>query len=200
MKRLALLAAIALAGLTAAGLSAQGQPPVADIEQVSDRVWKIYGQGGNTTVFLRADGVALVDTKLANNGAAILAQVRKVTDRPVTLIVNTHSHGDHVGSNSEIARDGVEVVATGCTSAASPCVPGATGRAEGQAVARVILKLRPALLSLPVAALTTGGWASVCGPFGLRNHDPATQGLLVHAGGRIDLGVNASAGPNSSSS
>jgi glyoxylase-like metal-dependent hydrolase (beta-lactamase superfamily II) len=111
MKRLALLASIALAGLTAAGLSAQGQPPVADIEQVSDRVWKIYGQGGNTTVFLREDGVALIDTKLANNGAAILAQVRKVTDKPVTLIVNTHSHGDHVGSNAELARDGVEVVA-----------------------------------------------------------------------------------------
>jgi len=56
--------------------------------------------------------VALVDTKLANNGAAILAQVRKVTDKPVTLIVNTHSHGDHVGSNSEInPRDSIEVVA-----------------------------------------------------------------------------------------
>ena len=65
-------------------------------------MWRIYGAGGTTTVFVRADGVALVDTKLASNGAAILAQVRKVTDKPVTLIVNTHSHGDHVGSNAEI--------------------------------------------------------------------------------------------------
>jgi glyoxylase-like metal-dependent hydrolase (beta-lactamase superfamily II) len=111
MKRIAILLSLAATGMAAAGLHAQGQPPVADIEQVSERVWKIYGQGGNTTVFVRADGVALVDTKLASNGAAILAQVRKVTDKPVTLIVNTHSHGDHVGSNSEIARDGVEVVA-----------------------------------------------------------------------------------------
>ena len=102
MKRLAVLASIALAGLAAAGLSAQGQPPIAEIEQVSERVWKIYGAGGNTTVFVRADGVALVDTKLAGNGAAILAQVRKVTDKPVTLLINTHSHGDHVGSNAEI--------------------------------------------------------------------------------------------------
>ncbi len=116
MKRLAALASIALAGLTAAGLSAQGRPAVSDIEQVSERVWKIYGAGGNTTVFERADGVALVDTKLASNGAAILAQVRKVTDKPVTLIVNTHSHGDHVGSNAEVARGEVEVVAHANTS------------------------------------------------------------------------------------
>ena len=115
MKRLAVLASIVAAGLTAAGLSAQGPPalpPIGEIEQVTERVWKIYGAGGNTTVFVRADGVALVDTKLASNGAAILAQVRKVTDKPVTLIINTHSHGDHVGSNSEIASgSNIEIVA-----------------------------------------------------------------------------------------
>src|SRR5688500_19645318 len=85
MRRLAVLASIIAAGLTAAGLSAQGQPPLGDIEQVSDKVWRIFGAGGTTTVFVRGDGVALVDTKLANNGAAILAQMRKVTDKPVTL-------------------------------------------------------------------------------------------------------------------
>jgi len=41
----------------------------------------------------------LVDTKLANNGQAILDQVKSVTDKPITTIVNTHTHGDHTGSN-----------------------------------------------------------------------------------------------------
>src|SRR6186713_498533 len=121
MKRLAILASLIAAGMATAGLHAQGQPPptpgVSDIEQVSARIWKIYGAGGNTTVFVRNDGVALVDTKLANNGAAILAQVRKVTDKPVILIINTHSHGDHVGSNSEINSAGsIAVVAQANTS------------------------------------------------------------------------------------
>lgn len=112
MKRLAILASLVAAGMAAAGLNAQGQPPLGGPEQVTARIWKIYGAGGNTTVFVRGDGVALVDTKLANNGEAILAQVRKVTDKPVTLIINTHSHGDHVGSNAEInARGEIEVVA-----------------------------------------------------------------------------------------
>jgi glyoxylase-like metal-dependent hydrolase (beta-lactamase superfamily II) len=42
----------------------------------------------------------LVDTKLANNGQKILDQIRKVTNKPITHIVNTHTHGDHTGSNS----------------------------------------------------------------------------------------------------
>jgi cyclase len=124
IKRLALLASIVAVGLTAAGLSAQGQPPIAGIEQVSARIWKIYGEGGNTTVFVRDDGVALVDSKLAGNGAAILAQVRTVTDKPVTLIVNTHSHGDHVGSNAEIAAGGdVEIVAHASSSKRMAAMP-----------------------------------------------------------------------------
>jgi glyoxylase-like metal-dependent hydrolase (beta-lactamase superfamily II) len=112
MKRMAILASIVGAGLVATGLSAQGLPGIEPIEQVSDNVYKIFGAGGNTTVFVRSDGVALVDTKLANNGEAILEQVRKITDKPVTLIINTHSHPDHMGSNAEIhAKGNVRIVA-----------------------------------------------------------------------------------------
>jgi glyoxylase-like metal-dependent hydrolase (beta-lactamase superfamily II) len=50
-----------------------------------------------------------VDTKVPNNGQAILEQVRTVTDRPVTTIVNTHTHFDHVGSNEAFPAN-VEIV------------------------------------------------------------------------------------------
>ena len=102
MKRLAILASIVAAGLAAAALHAQGLPPIGATEQVSPNVYKIFGAGGNTTAFVRSDGVVLVDTKVPNNGAAILAKVREFTDKPVTLIINTHNHPDHLGSNTEI--------------------------------------------------------------------------------------------------
>jgi hypothetical protein len=72
MKRIAILAAIAVAGMTAAGLSAQPGPPpggrpaggglpgIGATEQVSANVYKIFGAGGNTTAFVRSDGVVLV--------------------------------------------------------------------------------------------------------------------------------------------
>jgi glyoxylase-like metal-dependent hydrolase (beta-lactamase superfamily II) len=50
-------------------------------------------------VFVTQTGVVLVDTKLANNGEAILAQIRKVSGRRISMIINSHSHPDHIGSN-----------------------------------------------------------------------------------------------------
>jgi len=55
--------------------------------------------GGNTAVFITDAGVTIVDTKLAGWGQTILDRVKTVTDKPITRIINTHTHGDHTGSN-----------------------------------------------------------------------------------------------------
>jgi cyclase len=126
MTRTRVLTAILVVGLTVAGVAAQQRggggggrgggariPPTGAIEKIKDNLYKIGGAGSNTTVFLTADGVVLVDTKLANNGEAILKQVQTVTDKPVTMIINTHTHPDHNGSNDffKKARPTIEVVA-----------------------------------------------------------------------------------------
>jgi len=79
---------------------------------VKGNLYVIHGAGGNTTVFVTDSGVVLVDTKLANNGEAIMSQVKTVTDKPVSMIINTHTHPDHNGSNDYFkdARATVEVV------------------------------------------------------------------------------------------
>jgi len=112
MKRQFVLGAIVLAGGVGTAIlhaqqaaAPQGRgggpafPPVSAAEKVADNLYMVPGQGGNTAVWVMADGVLLVDTKLADNGQAILDEVKKVTDKPVTYIVNTHTHGDHTGSN-----------------------------------------------------------------------------------------------------
>src|SRR5688572_6597382 len=76
-----------------------GFPPVQAIEKIKDNLYVVQGQGGNTAVYVADKGVVIVDTKLANNGQAILDQVKSVTDKPITHIINTHTHGDHTGSN-----------------------------------------------------------------------------------------------------
>jgi len=116
MRRASCLAAIVVVGFGVTGVAAQRGsgpriPPTGTIERVRDNLYKIPGAGGNTTVFITADGVVLVDTKLANNGEAILKQVRTITDKPVTTIINTHVHPDHNGSNDYLKTYQVEVVA-----------------------------------------------------------------------------------------
>ena len=123
MTRTRLLTAIVVVGFAVAGLAAQQRgggraagpriPPTGTIEKVKDNLYKIGGAGSNTTVFVTGEGVVLVDTKLANNGEAILKQVQTVTDKPVTTIINTHVHPDHNGSNDyfKTARPMIQVVA-----------------------------------------------------------------------------------------
>jgi glyoxylase-like metal-dependent hydrolase (beta-lactamase superfamily II) len=76
----------------------------------------IANGGGNTGVFIMANGVALVDTKNPNNGQGIMDQVRAVTNKPVTMVINTHTHADHTGSN-EFFTDNVQFVAQDNTKA-----------------------------------------------------------------------------------
>lgn len=125
MRRLVLLGGIVMAGAFAVGLRAQqpapAEPKAADIERVRDNLYIITpkggggavpgaaGGGGNTAVFITATGVVLVDTKYPDWGPVILDKVKSVTDKPVTHIINTHTHGDHVGSNDFFPAN-VEIV------------------------------------------------------------------------------------------
>jgi cyclase len=114
MKRFMLLAALITIGglsLTIAGFQAPAGPSAAalqatKIEKVKDNLYIITGSsdlsafsGGNTAVFITDAGVVLVDTKLPGWGPTILERIKTVTNKPVTTIINTHSHNDHSGSN-----------------------------------------------------------------------------------------------------
>ena len=107
-----LLAAGAVSIAAAGYQQAQKLPAPAlaatQIEKVKDNLYMITGadptdresfSGGNTGVFITANGVVVVDTKLAGWGQVILDKIKSVTNKPVTTIINTHTHGDHTGSN-----------------------------------------------------------------------------------------------------
>lgn len=128
MKRLIVLGAL----ITAAALSmaaaayqqpAQGLPPQAlvatKLEKVKDNLYIITGSdptnremfsGGNTGVFITDNGVVVVDTKLAGWGQVLLDKIHSVTNKPITTIINTHTHGDHTGSNEAFGAT-VDIVA-----------------------------------------------------------------------------------------
>src|SRR5262245_55989911 len=100
LARVCLLGGIVTAGaLTGAITSAQNAPAPLHIEKVKDNLFVITGGrgtgsssstvSGNTTVFVTSTGVVLVDTKLPGFGAGILEQVRSVTAKPITMIINT---------------------------------------------------------------------------------------------------------------
>jgi cyclase len=114
---------IGLAAMPELTLTAGQQPPTAprviDIVKLKDNLYVLTSStpgnpatfsGGNVAVFVTDGGVTLVDTKLAGWGQAVLDKVKSVTTKPVTTIINTHTHGDHTGNDGFFGAT-VEIVA-----------------------------------------------------------------------------------------
>jgi cyclase len=78
---------------------------------VQGNVYMLLGAGGNITVQTGDDGVLLVDTMFGPLAPRIAAEIKKLTDKPIRYIIDTHVHPDHVGGNAALAAMG----ATGAT-------------------------------------------------------------------------------------
>ena len=85
------------------------QGRVGRIYGVDRNLYVVPGGGGNTAVFVTSTGVVLVDTKYEDRYQALLDQVRTVTDKPITHVINTHGHADHLGGNAQLEPD-VEII------------------------------------------------------------------------------------------
>jgi glyoxylase-like metal-dependent hydrolase (beta-lactamase superfamily II) len=116
MKRaLALTALVTIGALSAAVAAVQqpsDKPKIVEVEKLRDNLYVLRGEGGggNTAVFITTGGVVVVDTKNPGWGQPLLNKIKELTPKPVTHIINTHTHGDHVSGNVEFPTT-VEVVA-----------------------------------------------------------------------------------------
>ncbi len=86
---------------------ARGQQPAElHVLPVQGNISMLVGAGSNITVQIGKDGVLLVDTGLAQNSEKVLAEIRKLSAKPIRYIINTHVHPDHTGGNAVIAKAG----------------------------------------------------------------------------------------------
>jgi len=79
--------------------------------RVSGNVWMLEGAGGNIGLLVGEDGVLMVDDQYAPLSEKIVAAIRKISDKPIRYLVNTHWHGDHTGGNENFGKMGVQIVA-----------------------------------------------------------------------------------------
>jgi cyclase len=106
------LAGIAgMAGLARAQQQNQQQPQAAantglHMLHVQGNVYLLAGGGGNIIVQSGPQGTLLVDTGLADKSNEILAEIRRLTPKPVQYIINTHVHADHTGGNDALRKAG----------------------------------------------------------------------------------------------
>ena len=113
------LAAVACFGALAGPAAAQQPPapqpqapPPITMKQLRPDVWVgLGGAGGNSTIIIGKTSVIVVDAKQTEAGAKdLLAEIAKITPKPVGTVFLTHSDGDHV--NGLVAYPaGVKVIA-----------------------------------------------------------------------------------------
>lgn len=80
-------------------------------EHTRGGIYALFGSGGNIGVSIGEDGVFLIDDQYAPLTDKILAAIKKLTDKPVKFVVNTHWHGDHTGGNENLGKMGSVIVA-----------------------------------------------------------------------------------------
>ena len=106
----------AIAGLlalaTLAMAQGQGQPAAPFmVHQLKPNVYWVEGGGGNSGVIVGDKGVIVIDAKTtAAGGKELLDDIAKITPKPVTAVILTHSDADHVNGLASFPA-GVKVIA-----------------------------------------------------------------------------------------
>jgi cyclase len=112
---LRLLAAVFVSGaLWTAYTQFGNQPAKLNTIKLKDDLYVIHNDfvPGNTTALLTNEGVILVDDKFEIDHANIMAELKKITDKPVKYVINTHHHADHSGGNGQMQGLGALIVAS----------------------------------------------------------------------------------------
>jgi len=79
--------------------------------KLTDKVYMLTGQGGNIAVFIGDDGVFVIDDQYAHLTEKIQIAIKKLSEKPIIFLVNTHHHGDHTGGNENMANLGATIIA-----------------------------------------------------------------------------------------
>ncbi len=72
-----------------------------ELKKISDNLYEILGgSGANGGVYIGENGVLVIDTKMDKESVdQTIAEIKKITRKPITHVVDTHSDGDHINGN-----------------------------------------------------------------------------------------------------
>ncbi|HEY7171321.1 MAG TPA: MBL fold metallo-hydrolase, partial [Vicinamibacterales bacterium] len=121
VRSIAIVATIA-AGLSPAASRAQAPAPpdFSKVEiqtsQLAPNFYRFEAVGpalvGNAGILTGPDGIFMVDAQFPQLTEKLTAAIKKVSDRPIKFLVNTHHHPDHTSGDANFAMMGVAIMST----------------------------------------------------------------------------------------
>jgi cyclase len=88
------------------------QPAPIALEKIADGIYQVTGgSGANCAVVIGQKEIMVVDAKMSEESAKqMLDEIKKISDLPITVLVLTHSDGDHVNGITGFPAD-IKIIA-----------------------------------------------------------------------------------------
>lgn len=108
---------LALAGAAIAGPAAAEDPLPFVLKQLGPGVYAAidgpeHEAGSNAGFVIGDDGVLVIDALFTPDAAkSLVAEIRRITPKPIRYVVNTHYHADHTGGDQVLRDAGAIIVA-----------------------------------------------------------------------------------------
>lgn len=96
---------------TASAFSAEETKVEFSTFQLSDTIYMLQGRGGNVGISSGEDGLYIIDDQVKPVTSQLLHAIRKISNKPIRFVINTHYHADHTGGNEMIGKSGSLIIA-----------------------------------------------------------------------------------------
>src|SRR2546430_8556385 len=74
--------------------------------KVQGSIYLLAGAGGNIAAQVGDEGILLVDAGYEKMTDKVLAAIRKISNKPIRIIINTTLADDHTGGNGPLVKSG----------------------------------------------------------------------------------------------
>ena len=114
-----ILVGVVLALVSSVSVLAQQSERNFESIELSDGLYMFEGQlfegregfaGGNFALLTGSDGVILIDDAIEPMAGKVIEAVEAHTKKSVDFVINTHVHGDHIGSNAALRATGATII------------------------------------------------------------------------------------------
>jgi len=81
--------------------------------KINDNFWVFHGGNGlgaNVGMSIGEDGIILIDSMNVGKGKLLIEEIRKISDKPIKYVINTHHHRDHRGGNEDLVALGATII------------------------------------------------------------------------------------------